>query len=79
MASGGMVSGPRDGYDATLHGTEAVIPMDDKKAITVNSKEDNMLEQHSQLLSMKISKLDQLIKGMQTHYDTSSKILMKQS
>lgn len=79
MASGGMVSGPRDGYDATLHGTEAVIPMDDKKAITVNSKEDNMLEQHSQLLSMKISKLDQLIKGMQTHYDTSSKILLKQS
>ena len=79
MANGGMVSGPKDGYDATLHGTEAVIPMDGKKAITVQTQEDTVLEQHSKLLSMKIIKLDQLIKGMQTHYDTSSKILMRQS
>jgi len=79
MASGGMVSGPKDGYDATLHGTEAVIPMENKQAITVQTQEDTMLEQHSLLLSMKISKLDELIRGMQTHYDTSNKILMRQS
>jgi hypothetical protein len=28
MASGGIVSGPLSGYPATLHGTEAVIPLD---------------------------------------------------
>ena len=79
MANGGVATGPKDGYEATLHGTEAVIPMDGKKAITVQTQEDTMLDQQSHLLSMKISKLDQLIKGMQTHYDTSSKILMRQS
>ena len=79
MATGGIVSGPKSGYDATLHGTEAVIPMDGKKAIPVETQEDTMLEQHSKLLSLKISKLDQLIKGMQTHYETSNKILLKQS
>lgn len=78
-ASGGVLSGPKDGYDATLHGTEAVIPMDGKKAISVVSQEDTMLDQQSELLTMKITKLDQLIKGMQTHYDTSNKILMRQS
>jgi len=79
MANGGTVTGPKDGYNATLHGTEAVVPMDNKKAITVQTQEDTMLDQQSNLISMKISKLDQLIRGMQTHTETSHKILMKQS
>ena len=79
MASGGIATGPKTGYEATLHGSEAVVPMDNKKAITVNTKEDTMLEQQSELLTIKITKLDELIRGMQTHYDTSHKILMKQS
>ena len=79
MANGGMVAGPKDGYDATLHGTEAVIPMDGKKAISVETQEDTMMDQQATLISMKITKLDQLIRGMQTHTETSHKILMKQS
>ena len=79
MASGGIATGPKDGYNATLHGTEAVIPMDGKKAISVISQEDTMADQQSELLTMKITKLDLLIKGMQTHYNTSHKILMRQS
>ena len=37
-ANGGIVSGPKSGYPAILHGTEAVIPLNDKKALspTVN-------------------------------------------
>ena len=38
--------------------------MDGKKAITVQTQEDTVLEQHSKLLSMKIIKLDQLIKDV---------------
>jgi hypothetical protein len=79
MANGGVATGPKDGYNATLHGTEAVIPMDGKKAISVSTQGDTMLDQQSELLSKKISKLDQLIRGMQTHYDTSKQILMRQS
>jgi len=79
MANGGIATGPKAGYDATLHGTEAVIPMENKKTITVQTKEDIMIDQQSNLISMKITKLDELIRGMQTHYDTSNKILMRQS
>ena len=35
MARGGVVSGPRSGYPATLHGTEAVIPLPDGRSIPV--------------------------------------------
>ena len=34
-ASGGIASGPRSGYSATLHGTEAVVPLPDGKSIPV--------------------------------------------
>jgi hypothetical protein len=34
-ADGGVFSGPTKGYPATLHGTEAVIPMSDGKSIPV--------------------------------------------
>ena len=35
MASGGIASGPRSGYSATLHGTEAVVPLPNGKSIPV--------------------------------------------
>ena len=34
-ASGGVASGPRSGYSATLHGTEAIVPLPDGKSIPV--------------------------------------------
>jgi hypothetical protein len=34
-ASGGVASGPRSGYTAMLHGTEAVVPLPDGKSIPV--------------------------------------------
>ena len=35
FAKGGIASGPKSGYEAILHGTEAVIPMPDGKTIPV--------------------------------------------
>ncbi len=36
MAKGGVVSGPKSGYSATLHGTEAVVPLPDGRSIPVS-------------------------------------------
>jgi len=35
LAKGGVVSGPRSGYSAELHGTEAVVPLPDGRSIPV--------------------------------------------
>jgi hypothetical protein len=34
-ANGGVASGPLSGYSATLHGTEAVVPLPDNRSIPV--------------------------------------------
>ena len=36
--SGGVLSGPQSGFPATLHGTEAVVPLPDGKSIPVSMK-----------------------------------------
>jgi hypothetical protein len=35
-ADGGILSGPNSGYPATLHGTEAVVPLPDNRSIPVS-------------------------------------------
>jgi hypothetical protein len=35
LAMGGVVDGPRSGYPATLHGTEAIVPLPDGRSIPV--------------------------------------------
>lgn len=39
-ASGGVASGPLSGYSATLHGTEAVVPLPDNRSIPVTVTKD---------------------------------------
>lgn len=41
---GGIASGPTSGYAATLHGTEAVVPLPDNRSIPVSLKSDNSSE-----------------------------------
>ena len=36
FSGGGIASGPSSGYPATLHGTEAVVPLPDGKTIPVS-------------------------------------------
>lgn len=40
-ADGGIASGPKSGYKATLHGTEAIIPMLDGKTVSIELKQAN--------------------------------------
>jgi len=79
-ANGGILSGPKGGYAAMLHGNEAVVPLPDGRTIPIQNigADDNSFE-INKLTTMKIAKLEQLINGMQKHSDTSRKILQRQS
>lgn len=78
-AMGGILSGPRSGYTATLHGTEAVVPLPDGRTIPVDMPDlSGVLNDQSALLSDVVSTLDGIVKNMKTQVDVSKKILMKQ-
>ena len=67
---GGIASGPTSGYQATLHGTEAVVPLPDGRTIPVEVR-----NQDSGLLNAQLDKLDELIRIMQAQVSVSNKIL----
>jgi hypothetical protein len=72
MQDGGIATGPRSGYNATLHGTEAVVPLPDGKTIPVTMPE---LSNQVNMMSEQISRLDELIALMRNQNGISSKIL----
>ena len=76
-AYGGIAQGPKSGYQATLHGTEAVVPLPDGRTIPVEmpSLSDGIREQVS-MMQEQIGRLDQLILAMRSQNDISNKILM---
>ena len=80
MASGGIASGPRSGYQAMLHGTEAVVPLPDGKTIPVEMPgiSTNLADQTS-LMAQQLSKLDELVRVMQNQVSLSNKILQQAS
>lgn len=47
---GGIATGPKSGYPATLHGTEAVIPMGDGRSIPINMP--GVVEELRELVSL---------------------------
>ena len=71
-AMGGIASGPKSGYNATLHGTEAVVPLPDGKTIPV---EMPGMSNQMNMMSEQISRLDELIALMRSQNGISSKIL----
>jgi lysozyme len=79
-ATGGILSGPKSGYTAMLHGNEAVVPLPDGRTIPIANMggSDDSFE-NNKIISMKIAKLDQLISGMIKNNNLSSKILQRQS
>jgi hypothetical protein len=77
MAKGGVVSGPTGGYNATLHGTEAVVPMNNEQTIPVES-EDTGDKQQLELLSKKIMTLDNIINSAKRNISVTEQILKKQ-
>ena len=79
-ADGGILSGPKGGFSAMLHGNEAVVPLPDGNAIPVQmGGGGGSSPEQLKLLSMKISKFNILVKSMEKHYNTSCQILRQQS
>lgn len=58
---GGIASGPNSGYQAMLHGTEAIVPLANGKSIPVEISgfAENLMQQNSQM-NMQMSKLAQV-------------------
>ena len=77
---GGIATGPSSGYQATLHGTEAIVPLPDGKKIPVDMPgfTSSMADQSS-ILTQQLSKLDDLVRVMQRQVEVSSKILQMTS
>jgi hypothetical protein len=78
-ATGGILSGPMGGYQAMLHGTEAVVPLSDGKTIPMQNKGNSGSKEQTVLLNMELEKLDSMLAVMQKQNDITNKILAKQS
>ena len=69
---GGILSGPRSGYSATLHGTEAVVPLPDGRSIPVsNSGGGGSME----IQAAQLNALEELVSAMKNQVNISSKML----
>jgi hypothetical protein len=75
LAYGGVVSGPKSGYPALLHGAEAVVPLPGGRSIPVEmtGMSDKIGEQVS-MMGEQISRFDQMISLLQSSVDTQNKI-----
>ena len=73
---GGVTSGPKSGYLATLHGTEAVIPLANGRNVPVEmtGMSTAMGEQVS-ILTEQVGRFDQMINLLQSSVDMQGKIL----
>jgi hypothetical protein len=80
LSNGGIASGPTSGYSATLHGTEAVVPLPNGKTIPVEMPGfTSSLADQTSLMSQQLDKLDELVRVMQNQVNLSSKILQRAS
>jgi hypothetical protein len=73
---GGVFAGPKSGYAATLHGTEAVIPLPDGKTIPVVMPElaSNLKDQMG-MMGAQLMALENLVAIMRDQTSISTKIL----
>jgi len=76
FANGGIASGPSSGYQAMLHGTEAVVPLSDGRSIPVTNTSS---PEQMGVMSAQLDKLDELISVMKNQLSVSSRILQMQT
>jgi hypothetical protein len=69
-AEGGLFSGPNSGYPATLHGDEAVVPLNNSNGNFVQ-----LFEQMAMMMGQQASSLDELVRIAKNGNDISTKIL----
>jgi hypothetical protein len=73
---GGIASGPKSGYMAVLHGTEAVIPMPNGQSIKVDMPDfADGIKRQMDVMSAQLHRLDDLVQIMRNQNAISSKIL----
>jgi hypothetical protein len=76
--TGGIAVGPQSGYQATLHGTEAVVPLPDGKSIPVEMPNImNVLSEETTLIAQQLAKMDDIMRVMQNQISVSNKILQR--
>jgi hypothetical protein len=69
---GGIATGPDSGYETTLHGTEAVVPLPNGNSIPVEIQGNN---EQMGVMSAQLSRLDDIVRVMQTQLAVSQKLL----
>jgi hypothetical protein len=75
-AFGGVASGPTSGYTATLHGTEAIVPLEGGRSIPVSMTPNS---EQMGLMTAQLDKLDELIGVMKSQLSVSNKLLQYSS
>jgi len=69
---GGIATGPDSGYETTLHGTEAVVPLPNGNSIPVEMQGNS---EQMGLMSAQLSRLDDIVRVMQNQLGVSQKLL----
>ena len=69
---GGIATGPESGYETTLHGTEAVVPLPNGNSIPVEMHGNS---EQMGLMSAQLSRLDDIVRVMQNQLGVSQKLL----
>lgn len=73
-AFGGVASGPKSGYTATLHGTEAVVPLPNGRSIPV----EQVGSGSNDAMTAQIDRLDAIVNLMSKQLAVSNKMLAYQ-
>jgi hypothetical protein len=75
-AQGGIATGPKSGYQATLHGIEAVVPLSGGRTIPVQMPDlTSGMQGQMQMLGQQMSKLDELINETRVNNSLTQKLL----
>jgi len=75
-AKGGVLSGPTSGYEATLHGTEAVIPLGNGDSIKISSVNHvDLIAANNNKIGQQLGRLTDLSRAIKDQISVSNKIL----
>jgi len=72
LEKGGVISGPRSGYAAMLHSTEAVVPLPDGRSIPVTNSGGG---ESFEIQAAQLNALEELVSAMKNQVSISSKML----
>lgn len=79
-ANGGIASGPKSGYSATLHGTEAIVPLPNGNSIPVDMPNQSLsTERRTKLLAEQLEMFSGMISIQKRQVEVTNKILQLQS